>query len=199
MQLTNNISGIILAGGKSSRMGVNKAFLSINGEIMIARIVKMMSLLFENLIIITNTPEEYELLGVSMFEDIFKEKGPLGGIHSGLVNSRTEKNFVLSCDMPFMTIEMIDYIINYKTQKPVVFCKAAGYMQPLAGVYSRSIIPRMEKFLSDENVTDNSFHQFLKDVDSEIINPESLPFYEEKIFYNVNHPEDYEKILKGKI
>ncbi|MGB9696515.1 MAG: molybdenum cofactor guanylyltransferase [Ignavibacteria bacterium] len=195
----SNISGIILAGGKSSRMGVNKAFLYIDGEMIISRVVKMMNLLFKNLMIITNTLQEYEFLGLPVFEDIYKEKGPLGGIHSGLTHSKTENNFVLSCDMPFMTIEMIDYIINYKTQSPVVFCKAAGYMQPLAGVYSRSIIPQMERFFLDRSITDNSFHQFLKEVDSEIINPESLPFYDDKIFYNVNCPEDYEKILKGNI
>lgn len=195
----SDISGIILAGGKSSRMGINKAFLLIDGEMIIARTVKMMSLLFKNLMIIANTPEEYEFLNLPMFKDIYREKGPLGGIHSGLIHSKTEKNFVISCDMPFMTEQMINYIINYKTQKPVVFCKAAGYMQPLAGLYSRSIVKKMEQFLSTENVEDKSFHQFLKEVDSEIINPELLSFYEDRIFYNVNRPEDYEKILKGNI
>jgi len=192
-----NISGVILAGGKSSRMGVNKAFLTINGEMIITKVVKLMSSLFKSLMIITNTPEEYKFLHLPTFEDIYKDKGPLGGIHSALNYSTTEKNFIISCDMPFMTVEMIEYIINYNTQKPVVFCKAAGYLQPLAGIYSKSIISHLKSFLSDENITDSCFHQFLKEVDSEIINPEFIPFYRDKIFYNVNSPEDYYKILKG--
>lgn len=190
----SDITGVILAGGKSSRMGVNKALLQLGEQKIIERIVDLMRSIFSEVIIITNTPEEYEFLNLSLFEDIYKWKGPLAGIHSALVHSQTEKVFVLSCDVPLMTKEMIEYIINYESNKPIKFCEAAGYHQPLVGVYSKKILNEINKFISEKEISDKSFHQFLKNVDAEIIHPEKLPFYKNEIFFNVNKPEDYELI-----
>jgi len=91
---------------------------------------------------------------------------------------------------------MIEYIVEYKSEKPVVFCEAAGHHQPLVGVYSKSIIKQVEEFLRDENTTDKLFHQLLKSVNAEIIYPQHLSFYSDEIFFNVNKLEDYELILK---
>lgn len=195
----NDITGIILAGGKSSRMGVNKSFLKLRELTFIEIISELMQNIFANVMIITNTPSEYKFLNLPLYEDIYKEKGPLGGIHSVLTHSLTERNFVLSCDTPFMTHEMIEYLINYRTDKPVLFCRAAGYHQPLAGMYEKKILPVIEKILLDDDLKDKkSFHQFLKNVEAEIIDPEKLSFYEDKLFYNVNKPEDY-KLIKEKL
>ncbi|MFN4110865.1 MAG: molybdenum cofactor guanylyltransferase, partial [Ignavibacteria bacterium] len=113
-----------------------------------------------------------------------------------LVHSQTEKIFILSCDVPLMAKEMIEYIVKYKSEKPVVFCEAAGHHQPLVGVYSKSIIKQVEEFLRNDNTTDKLFHQFLKNVNAEIIHPEGLSYYKDEIFFNVNKLEDYDLILK---
>lgn len=188
----SDISGVILAGGKSSRMGVNKSFLKLGNQTIIERIVDLMKLTFTEVIIITNTPDEYKFLNLPLYEDIYKWKGPLAGIHSALTHSQTEKIFVLSCDVPLMSKEMIKHIIEYKTDKSIVFCEAAGYHQPLVGIYSKKILSAIEKFISDNELSDKSFHQFLKIVDAEIIHPEKLSFYKDEIFFNVNRPDDYE-------
>ena len=131
-----------------------------------------------------------------MFADIYKGKGPLAGIHSGLVHSDTEKNFIISCDVPLMIKEMIEYIIEYKSNKPIKFCEAAGYHQPLVGVYKKEIPVKIENFLSDnDETTDKSFHHFLKKVNAEIIDPQNLLFYKDELFFNVNSPDDYSLIL----
>ena len=192
----SDITGIILAGGKSLRMGVNKSFLRLGNQTIIERITDLMNSLFKEVIIITNTPEEYEFLNRSLYKDIYIGYGPLGGIHSGLIYSKTEKNFVISCDVPRMTKEMIEYIVNFQTHKPIVFCQAGGYHQPLVGIYKKKIIVEIEKFLSDNTKTaDKSFHHFLKDVSAELIDPKDLPFYKDEIFFNVNNPNDYSLIL----
>ena len=191
-----DITGIILSGGKSSRMGENKSLLKIGNKTIIERIVELMKDIFSENIIITNTPDEYKFLQLPLYEDIYKWKGPLAGIHSGLTYSKTEKNFVISCDTPLMTKEMIQYIVNFQTRKPIVFCRAAGYHQPLVGVYKKQIIIEIEKFLSDnDETTDKSFHHFLKKVNAEIIDPQDLLFYKDELFFNVNSPDDYTIIL----
>lgn len=190
----SDITGVILAGGKSSRMGVNKSFLKIGNQTIIERIVDLMKSIFAEVIIITNTTDEYKFLNLPLHEDVFKWKGPLAGIHSALTHSQTEKVFVLSCDVPLMTKEMIQYIVDYKSEKPIVFCEAASYHQPLVAVYSKEILSEIENFISDNEMSDKSFHQFLKKVDSEIIHSEKLSFYNDRIFYNMNKLEDYEKL-----
>lgn len=192
----NDITGVILSGGRSSRMGVNKSFLKLGNQTIIERIVDLMKLIFSEVIIITNTPDEYKFFNLPLYEDIYKWKGPLAGIHSALVHSKTDKVFVISCDVPLMSGEMIEYIINYKSDKPIVFCEAAGYHQPLVGLYSKKIIKEVEKFISNNELSDKSFHQFLKNIDAEIINPEKLDFYKDELFFNVNRPEDFEQIKK---
>lgn len=198
----SDITGVILAGGKSSRMGTNKSFLKLGTQTIIEHIVNLMKSIFSEVIIITNTTDEYEFLNLPMFEDIYKWKGPLAGIHSALTHSRTEKIFVLSCDVPLMSKEMIKYIVDYKSDKPIIFCEAAGYHQPLVGIYSKEILKEIESVLTDNEVNDKSFHSFLKKVDAEIIHPEGLVFYKDELFFNVNNIEDYERvkiILKNKI
>lgn len=190
-----DITGIILAGGKSSRMGVNKSFLKLNGQSIIERIADLMNSIFNQVIIITNSPAEYKFLQLQVYEDIFKGKGPLGGIHAGLTRSKTEKNFISSCDIPLMTKQMIEHIINYKTIKPITFCEAAGFHQPLAGLYNKKVLSEIEEVLiKDDDTTDRSFHNFLKRVDAEIINPGKLFFYNDEIFFNLNSKKDYEKL-----
>ena len=192
----SDITGVILAGEKSKRMGVNKSFLKLGNQTIIERITVVMKCIFKEVIIITNTPAEYAFLQLPSYEDVFKGKGPLGGIHSGLTFSNTEKNFVISCDTTLITKEMIEYIVEYKSDKPIKFCEAAGFHQPLVGSYKKEIIFDIENFINDNiEMPDKSFHHFLKKVDAEIIHPEDLPFYKDEIFLNVNKKEDYEKLL----
>jgi|UniRef100_A0A7V2ZLE5 molybdopterin-guanine dinucleotide biosynthesis protein A len=192
----NDITGVILSGGKSSRMGVNKSFLKIGEQTIIEKMVNLMKSIFKEVIIITNSPNEYSFLQLPMYEDVYKWKGPLAGIHSALTHSTTEKIFVISCDVPLMTEEMIKYIVDYRSDKPIKFCEAAGYHQPLVGVYSKFLIDKIEKVIRDDEFTDKSFHQFLKNVDAEVIHPERLPFYKDELFFNVNKPEDFENLKK---
>lgn len=189
-----DIIGVILAGGKSSRMGVNKSFLKLGNQTIIERIIDLMKSIFSEVIIITNTPNEYKFLNLPLYEDIYKWQGPLAGIHSALTHSARENIFVLSCDVPLMSKEMIEYIIEYRSDMPIVFCEAAGYHQPLAGVYSKKILKEIEKFISNNEISDKSFYHFLKIVEAEIIHPEKLLFYKDEIFYNMNRLEDYENL-----
>lgn len=97
-----DVTGIILAGGRSTRMGENKALLKIGNLAAIERVRNFMQSLFKNVILITKLPAEFSFLGLDIYEDVYKNMGPLAGIHSGLLNSKAEKNFILSCDLLLM-------------------------------------------------------------------------------------------------
>ena len=199
-----DITGIILSGGKSTRMGRNKSLLEINGKTAVQRIADLMQPVFTKVIVISNTPGEYSLLGLPVHKDIYEYRGPLAGIHSGLKHSETDQNFVISVDMPLMTAEMIEYIIDYKTPHPVTVCKADGFIQQLAGRYSKSLLNKAELILQENEEEMRSDKQIkrrcsvlrlLDETGAEIIEAEKLDFYREGIFFNMNRPEDYRFIL----
>ena len=198
-----DITGIILSGGKSLRMGVNKSLLKIGNKSVIEITVDLMKSLFDNNILSTNTPEEYEFLKLSMIEDVFKDAGPLAGIHSALLKSNTDKNFVISCDVPLINREMIEYIIDFQTDSKIIISSAAGFLQPLVGIYHKKLLPEIEKILTINSVestkpSHKSLHKLIESAGAEITDPTSLPFYSDELFFNLNNKKDYEFIL-GKI
>lgn len=201
-----DITGIILSGGKSTRMGENKSFLKIGIHTAIETVVMLMKSIFSEVIIITNEPQLYEFLSVKIYSDIYQNVGPIAGIHSGLVNSPTKKNFVISCDIPLMNAEMINSIINYPSETEIIVPKADGFIQQLCGVYSKSLIPEIEKIIDKDNVEENrnssqvkrkcKIHNLIDTVPSTIIeNIEALEGYHDNIFLNMNRPEDYKLIM----
>ena len=102
MKEIKDVTGVILAGGKSLRYGRNKALVKIDGIPLIERVINVMGSLFRHLILITNTPHEYSYLKLPMHEDLIKGLGPLGGIFTALMTIRNEAGFFVACDMPHL-------------------------------------------------------------------------------------------------
>ena len=106
------MTGIILAGGKASRLGgINKAFIEIGGERLIDRTMRVYRALFEEIIISTNSPLEYLEFDARIVTDIHRGKGPLGGIHAGLLHATCEHAFVSACDMPYLSEAFIGHMM----------------------------------------------------------------------------------------
>lgn len=202
----DDITAIILAGGKSTRMGTNKSLLKVGDKSIIERLHDLLQSNFKDIILITNEPDDFKILGLPVYEDIFRYRGPLAGIHSGLKNSKTDLNFIISCDLPFMTMEMINYLIEYKTDKLITVAKADGFIQQLAGKYSRECLSPSEKILKEatmnesrDNVQKKRKCNVLSLIDlvgAEIISAESLPFYNKDLYFNMNRTEDYNLLLE---
>lgn len=201
-----DVTGIVLSGGKSMRMGVNKSFLTLGGKTFIERITDLMKTLFDKVILISNTPDEYMFLNIPVCKDIYKDKGPLAGIHSGLKNSSTLRNFIISCDIPLMTKEMIEYIVNFKTEKLLTICKAHGFLQPFAGLYNKSLLKDIENIINRNSDFVNHTNElsrkqceimsFIKSIETEILDPEIVNGFSENIFMNINTPEEFDKLNK---
>ncbi len=191
-----DITGIILAGGKSSRMGVNKTLLNIGDKTIIEIIVDTMKSVFENVMIIANETEIYNFLKLKVYSDIYKGKGPLSGIHSGLVNSDTINNFILSCDMPLVSKGLINYLAEYNSEISIRVASVNSDVQPLCGIYSKEVIPAIENILTDENYKNYSVQRLLDLTNSQIIDIANTEIYKENILLNINRMEDYQFIKR---
>jgi|SRR5690554_587953 len=178
-------TGVILAGGRSSRMGENKALLSVNGEKIIELIATRLRKLFKSVIIISNTPDDFNFLGLKIFEDIYPGLGPLAGIHSGLVNSKEEKNFIISCDLPLISEEAIKYISEYDSEKPAIIFRKNEQLQYLCGVYKKDLIPLLEDSLKRKELR---LFDLMKKINPEIVEANQFP---DEVFFNLNNKEDY--------
>ena len=190
MSHTKQTTGIILCGGKSSRMGQNKALLKINGKYIISYIIEMLQPFCDEIIISTNT-KELDFLGHKTVKDIYDNIGPVSGIFSSLLQSKNKRNAILSCDTPFINGLLITEMFSYLHTHDVVIPEFNGYLQPMTAAFKKDVIPVINREIQNGNyIPPRIFEKCnLKKLE---INP-SAGYYHEHLFFNVNSPEDYEK------
>jgi molybdopterin-guanine dinucleotide biosynthesis protein A len=195
----SDITGVILAGGKSRRMGTNKALLRISGKTLLERTAELLKPLFPHVLLSTQSKEDYTFLGLESIGDRYTSIGPLGGIHSGLVNAKTDRVFFMSCDMPLMTPETIRCILDYPERKKIVVARADGFIQQLCGLYHRALLPSIESLIHSHAQKEHSKCSVLELVEREesciIEIQKEFPLLPPDVFYNMNRPEDYDYIL----
>jgi len=186
-------SGIILAGGESSRMGVNKAFIEVNGKRIIDATVELFGSLFPEVIIVSNAPLDYAYLNARIAADIIPQKGSLGGIYTGLFYSSYPHSLVAACDMPFIRREVIEYLIGRIDHHDVVIPHLSDGFHPLHAIYSRRCLPFMERLINEDNL---KIINFFKKVRVREVKEKELIQFDPLLrsFLNVNAPEDLEKI-----
>lgn len=194
--MTKSKTAVILAGGKSSRMGRNKAFLKMEGKTFIERQVDMLREIFDDIVISANTPSEYEYLNLPVIKDIFPSKGPLAGIYAGLVNSNSFHTFILACDMPFVEVKLIKHLRGLTEGYDVVVPKSDRGLEPLHAFYSKNCIGPIKKELDSNNLRIISF---FPQVSVKVVNLDTiiLPDKFKSSITNLNTPEEY-KSVKGK-
>jgi molybdopterin-guanine dinucleotide biosynthesis protein A len=143
-----NITGVILAGGKSRRMrGGNKALIEIDGVKIVQRAANVLLDVFEEVICITNTPEDFAFLQLPLFGDLIPNGGALGGLYSGLHFSRNDRIFVAACDMPFLNSSIIAYMCSKAEMADIVVPHIGANFEPLHALYSKRCLPHMRHLL----------------------------------------------------
>ncbi|MGL5752519.1 MAG: molybdenum cofactor guanylyltransferase, partial [Paraclostridium sp.] len=171
-------------GGKSSRMNYNnKALLSYKEACFIEYIINA-GRDFDEIIIIGNDKKAYEKYNLKIVEDIFKDKGPLGGIHSALINSKYNKVLCIACDMPLVKYEVLNQIGNLNYENDVIVPKVLKKIQPLCTIYSKKLIKDIEIKLSENK---NKLQTFILEQDYKIIDID----FDEESFININTQEEY--------
>jgi molybdopterin-guanine dinucleotide biosynthesis protein A len=142
------VSGVILAGGKSRRMGGSpKALIPFGERPLIQHIVETLETVVPDCLVVTNSPGLYAFLGLPMVGDVYPEGGSLGGIYSGLAAIPGEAALCVACDMPFLSGGLLGYLATHSADADVVIPEAAGELQPLHAVYGKACLPAMERRL----------------------------------------------------
>lgn len=190
-------SGIILAGGRSSRMGGDKTLMSYQQETLIERTVKEMKKVADEIIISSNHTAKYGIPGTVEVADIYPGMGPLGGIHAGLLASSKPHAFVVACDMPLFKAELAFYLLERCMAYDVVVPTTRGRWEPLCAVYSRKCIKPIEEHLQAGIRTAYEFYDQVRvlKVSEAQLDKIGQP---EEMFYNLNTPEDYKTLCEGK-
>ncbi|PKN50413.1 MAG: molybdenum cofactor guanylyltransferase [Deltaproteobacteria bacterium HGW-Deltaproteobacteria-16] len=147
-QRINQVAGVILAGGKSSRFGSNKALALHQGDALIQTIARRLAALFPETLLITNTPEEYGFLGWPMAKDLYPDCGPLAGIHAALRTVSQPRIFVCGCDMPLVNPDLIRFFCELEGDHDIVLPWLDEGPEPLYAVYSKKALPIIEEQLS---------------------------------------------------
>jgi molybdopterin-guanine dinucleotide biosynthesis protein A len=190
-------TAIILAGGKSTRMGEDKAFLPFGGRPMLSRVVDELRDHFDDLILVTNQPEQHlDLEDIRLVSDVYPGAGPLGGIFSGLLASRGRHNLVVGCDYPFLNHLLLDYLWSLRTWGDVVVPLTHEALAPICAVYDRRVLPVLAEALeTDERSVMGLFPRLKVHYVRE---DELLPYDPQLLsFRNVNTPEDYRQALSA--
>jgi molybdenum cofactor guanylyltransferase len=186
-------TGIILAGGKNLRMGQNKAFLEVQGERIIDRIKRIFVDLFDEVLLITNSPRDYLDLNLRIVADLHRERGSLAGIFTGLFHASFSHAFVAACDMPFLNPALIVHLVGLSPGYDIVIPRTEDGLQPLHAVYSRKCLPFMEDLLREGNLKILDFFHRVKK--REVSPGEMIPLDPQlSSFLNLNSPEDLSRI-----
>ena len=187
MNKRDDIAAAILVGGKSSRMGKDKALLEFNGISFIRRVAEVFFQECSPVIVISDHGERYSFLGLPVCEDEYKNCGPLGGIHTALKNVPTNTVCIASCDIPFIHRDLLRQLLDVRGEEDITVFSSNGMVQPLFGIYHTRILPTLEKHLNSNRF---SVLDFLRDVKTVHVTP---PFntMAAHALLNINTPTEY--------
>ena len=192
MNNVDDVTAFVLAGGKSIRMGKDKAFLEFKGRILLARALELAAGAGQEVRIVGD-PRKFAAFG-RVIEDIYRERGPLGGIHAALKSSSTELNLMLAVDLPFMQLNFLKYLISVarETRAWVTVPRASDGLQPLCAVYRREFAKIAEQSLAQGK---NKIDALFAEVDTKILGPEELSAagFSAEMFRNLNTPEEFDE------
>ena len=178
------LTAIILAGGESSRMGQDKGLMLLDGKPMIQHIIEAVESIVDDIIIIAHH-NGYESFGYPVYQDLIKNKGPLGGIYTGLHYSSSKKNIVLSCDVPLLTKKLIQLLIKESEGFDVTVPINNGEIHPLIAVYSSSCIAVFKKELEKGHL---KVKEALEKVNLNVVDTNQV---DRQIFTNINSKDDF--------
>ncbi len=192
LQYNMAMTSIVLAGGKSIRLGRDKALEEIGGRSLIKRVIERLSLLGNEIIVVTSSSHQLPDLGVKIVFDSYPDKGNLVGIYSGLKEVESSHSLVVGCDMPFLNIALLRHIMALSTGYDVVIPRVNDEVEPLHAVYSKKCLGPIEATLGEGKRRIVDFFpsvrvRYVDSTDIDKFDPQHLSFF------NINSEADLER------
>jgi len=186
------MTSVILAGGKSTRLGRDKALERIGVCPLIQHVIDPLSTLGNEIIVVTSHADTLPDLGVRKVADIYPDKGPLGGIYSGLKAAATRYCVVVGCDMPLLNVALLRYLMDLAPSFDVVLPRVGSNVEPLHAVYSKDCLEPIERALQQNRLQVQSFFnevkvRYVEDAELSQFDPRHVSFF------NVNSQSDLER------
>lgn len=189
----NELTGIILSGGNSSRMGSEKGLVSFRGNPLVSYSIKALEPLCGKILLSANTDfEKYKQFNLRIIQDKVSGIGPMGGLISCLEQSQTHHNLVLSCDAPFITSQFFEYLLDrIENFQAVVPIRSNGKFEPLCAYYNTNVISKIEEAVS---LGDYKMFNFLQKIRLQtVLIDQRLPFFHDRLFENINSSAQLEE------
>ena len=192
-------TAIILAGGKSTRFGRDKTVLTLQGKHMVVCQVNILAPLFDEIIVVSNAENKYKSDKIKEVADIYKECGPMGGIHAGLSYASYNTCFVVACDMPFLNLELVKRLLQCaesESPKTLIIPKNHQKIEPLYGIYQKAWCGELEENIKQGK---RKLTEWIQRKEEEghvkyiLVNSEKT-----KCFFNINTEREYEQIKRLK-
>lgn len=184
----NSVTGIILAGGKSLRMGQEKGLVELNAKPLIHYAIEAFQPLCQHILISTNS-DAYAYLSFPKIKDKFPDSGPMGGIFSCLAESITERNLVLSCDMPFINTAFLEVLLQSSKENDIVVpWHEENHYEPMCAYYHKNMAKVFQKFILNNNFKIPDAFQVSKTL--KFVLDKKAAYFSKDLFYNVNSKHD---------
>jgi len=185
------ITGIVLSGGKSLRMGFDKCFLKYKNKTFIQNAVDLLESVSDKILLSSNNPD-FEKFNCQIVKDLYSSIGPIGGIYSALKKSNSEINIVIPCDLPHLTVDLLNYMLSKIDNYDVVVLVFNNKVEPLVGIYRKRILQNVEKSIKSKNY---KILSLLENVNTLFLPiTEDYSFYSDNLFDNINTKDDFEKL-----
>jgi len=185
----SDISAIVLAGGNSRRLGVDKSLLKVGGECLLERILATLASLSDDLLVVGDDGQKLSHLAARIIPDVHPGMGPLGGIYSGLRAMRCERGLFLACDMPLSNLYLLRYMVLLSADFDVVIPRVDDEVEPLHAIYSKACVRPIEASMGRKELRVVSFFpqvrvRYVDEHEVDIFDSEHLSFF------NINNPAD---------
>lgn len=181
-------SGFILAGGKSNRMGTDKALLEVHSEPLLGRMKKLIYP-FCNQVFISGSNPKYSGFDAPLIPDVFSECGPISGLYSCLKFSSSGWNLIVSVDSPFVNEELFSFLISNATDCDCVIPQHESGVEPLIGIYHKKSIPVIEEMI---HAGEFKLMNLLTKLNTKYLDCNPLILKYPRLFFNINRLEDFQ-------
>jgi len=183
------VSVAIQAGGRSERIGRDKALVPLAGRPLIVHILERAAPLGDEVLVTTNSPDAYAFLGVRLVADERPGAGALAGLQTALRAARHDVVLVLACDLPFVCVPLLEHMLGLAAQADAVVPRWRGELEPLHAVYRRTCLPAIDLALAEGR---QRMISFLPAIRATIIEEDQVAVFDPLglTFFNINTPDD---------